>query len=356
MRTMNKDLTYHEWERALAEPAQKVSDWFENTLHNHFDTWADRKGGSVRRDPPLSNRSTPDFLIEDGKGRACYVEAKALFGSRKKSDYFEWRVDLSDLQHHGSGGIAHYRIDGEMTQDLSEMEKESIGAWIRGLDPSATLEEPWPYHKRTFPCGGANCEINVEFLNSEDSLIWGISKSGPKWRHRLEEKVSEALKDPKTGHDKYTCEALSGTPLVLAVLDVSSTHIVDLEGELYGNRFISIDAEGRKVGDGNTGTGIWRNETGIRGNRTHIAGIWYWDGLPHIGDTRERPVLATNPYNTNLRLPDSLRTFKRTEWQPTDQGTVVADRTDGGYSFDENSMRTVAKDYVDECRRGLGVV
>ena len=97
MRTMNKDLTYSQWQKALAEPAHKVSDWFEDMLHKHFGTWADKNGGSVRRNPTLPNRSTPDFLIEDGKGQACYVEAKALFGSMKKSDYFEWRVDLSAL-------------------------------------------------------------------------------------------------------------------------------------------------------------------------------------------------------------------------------------------------------------------
>ena len=136
----------------------------------------------------------------------------------------------------------------------------------------------------------------------------------------LEEKINEALKDPKTGHEKYTREALGDTPLVLAVLDVSSTHRIDLEGELYGHPFITLNTEGRKIDGGINGMGIWRDDNGIRGDRTHIAGIWYWDGLPHIGETRERPVLATNPYNTNQRLPEYLQAFRRIEWRPAGQG------------------------------------
>ena len=225
-----------------------------------------------------------------------------------------------------------------------------------GLDPNATLPESWPYHKRTFPCGGADCEISLAFVNYETSMTWSLSKSGPKWRHRLEEKINEALKDPKTGHEKYTQKVLGNTPLVLAALDVSSTHLVDLEGELYGDQFIRINGEGRKVDDGVTGMGIWRDDNGIREGRTHIAGIWYWDGLPHVTETRERPVLATNPYNTNQRLPESLRAFRRIEWRPTGQGTAVAERTDGGHTFDENGSRITARNYVDECRRGLGIL
>ena len=352
---MNREMTYPQWQKAIAEPAEKVSGWFEDRLHSHFLTQAGENGGAVIRNPTLSNRSTPDFWIKDGEGRVCYVEAKALFGSRKKSDYFEWRVDLSGVQHPESGGIAHYRIEGEMTQDLSETGKESIKTWLQGLDPTATLAEPWPYDRRTFPCGGSACEINVVFTNHEDSVIWCLSKSGPKWRHRLEEKINEVLHDPKTGHEKYTSEVLGEAPLMVAVLDVSSTHLVDLEGELYGYPFMTLNAEGRKIDGGMTGTGIWRDENGIRSDRTHIAGIWYWDGLPHVTGTRESPVLATNPYSTKQRLPASLRAFRRIEWTSTGQGTAVAERSDGGHTFDENELRIVAMNYVDECHRGLGI-
>ena len=65
-------------------------------------------------------------------------------------------------------------------QDLSETEKESISTWMRRLDPSTTLPEPWPYHTRTFPCGRAWCEINLKFNNLADSMTWCLSKSGPK--------------------------------------------------------------------------------------------------------------------------------------------------------------------------------
>ena len=232
-------MSYSEWQKALEDPAQKVAARFETMLRDHFTTFVSKNGGIVEREPTLSNGSRPDFRIEDSEGLACFVEAKALFTSRKKSDYFKWRVDLSDIQHPQSGGIAHYRIEGEMTQDLSETEKESIRTWMQGLDPSATLAEPWPYHRRTFPCGSAACEINVAFINYENSVIWCLSKSGPKWRHRIEEKINEILHYPKTGHEKYTRKALRDTPLVLAILDVSTSYIVDPESELYGSHFIT---------------------------------------------------------------------------------------------------------------------
>lgn len=353
---MNRHLTYPQWQNALAEPAKKVSDWFEDTLQNHFVAYAGENGGSVTRNPTLSNGSRPDFLIEEEQGRRCYVEAKALFTSRKKSDYFEWRVDLSDIQHPESAGHAHYRFVGAMTQDLSETDKETIRTWLQGLDAGATLSGPWPYHTRTFPCGGAECEINVEFDSDQDSMLWGLFESGPVWRHRIDEKINEILHDPKTGHEKYTREALGHTPLVLATLDLSITYIVHLESEVYGNPFITLDAEGRKMDGGMTGTGIWRDNNGIRSDRTHIGGVWYWDGLPHVTESRERPVLATNPYTPNQPLPESLRAFNRIEWRPTKESRLVADRTDGGHPFDERNLRLVASNYVDECRRALGVI
>lgn len=357
MRMMNRDMTYHQWQQALGKPAEKVSKWFEDTIHSHLNTLASKTGGTVQREPRLSNGSKPDFLVEDGDGRACYVEAKGLFASGKKSAYHEWRVDLSDVQRPGSGGYASYRIVGEMTHDLPETIKESMRTWLLSLDPGEVLSEPWPYHTRTFPCGGAQCEISVKFNDHENSLPWCLSKSEPAWRHRIEEKVNEILRNSETGTDKYTQEVLGDTPLVLAILDLSSTHLVNLETELYGHPFITLNAEGEKTGDGNTGKGIWRDENGVRPDRTHIAGIWHWDGLPYIGEgRRKKPILATNPFRENRILSEALRAFKYIEWRPDRKGTLVADRVDGGHPYDEGNTNFAVHNYVDECHHALGVI
>ena len=293
MMKMNRNLTYREWQRALAEPAGKVSDWFEETLHNYFTAWAGEHNGSVERNPRLPNGSTPDFRIEDSEGLVCYVEAKGLFGPTGESDYFKWRIDLSDLQHPKSGGFGHYQVDGKMSQNLSQSEKDSIGEWVRELDPEAEPPEYQHCHEREFPCGGAKCKVQISFSSEESSITWIDSHFGTHWRNRIEEKVNEILKDPKTGHEKYTREALAGTPLVLAILDVSGETLTDLERELYGSQFLRIGPDREVVDGGLTGIGIWRDENGVRDDRTHIGGVWYWYGRATVAENRERPVICS---------------------------------------------------------------
>ena len=355
MMKMNRSLTYREWQRALAEPTGKVSDWFEETLHNYFTAWAGEHNGSVERNPRLPNGSRPDFRIEDHEGLACYVEAKGLFGPTGESDYFKWRIDLSDIQHPKSGGFAHYQVDGKMSQNLSESERDSIRKWVRELDPEAEPPEYQHYHEREFPCGGANCKVQIRFSSEESSITWIDSHFGTHRRNRIEEKVNEILKDPKTGHEKYTREALGGTALVLAILEVSSDDVVDLQGELYGNQFLKISPGMGVVDGGLTGIGIWRDEDRIRDDRAHIAGIWYWYGKATVTANRERPVLATNPYDPERRLPDCLKAFRCIEWRPGEPGRVAQEEADGGQSFDHEALRVIAHNYVDECRRRLSI-
>jgi hypothetical protein len=51
MRMMNRDMTYHQWQQALGKPAEKVSKWFEDTIHSHLNTLASKTGGTVQREP-----------------------------------------------------------------------------------------------------------------------------------------------------------------------------------------------------------------------------------------------------------------------------------------------------------------
>lgn len=352
---MNKNMTYQQWERALAGPAKKVSEWFEETLYDHFTAWAEEHSGLVGRNPMLSNGSRPDFRIEDREGLAYYIEAKALFGPTGKSDYFKWRIDLSDLQHPKSGGLARCQVNGKMTQDLSENEKDSIRRWIQELDPESEPPRYQPYYQEEFPCGGTSCEIQVNFLSEEKTMVWDNFHFGPHWRSRIEEKVNEVLKDPKTGHEKYTRETLEGTPLVIAVLDVSGESMIDLKGELYGNQFLNIDAGGKVTDGGLTGIGIWRDENGIRNDRAHIGGIWYWYNRATISEDRGRPILATNPDDASQKFPSCLQAFRYIEWRPGQPNRARPEEMDGGQSFNEESLKNTVNNYTDECRRGLSI-
>ena len=336
---MNPEYDYKGWKSRL----DKFQNWWGPKFEQQLEGIFQLEGELLQRHPELENGTRPDFLVEDEEGNRCYVEAKVRHNSSEEDSYFDdWIVGtLMDHKSVDGKGVGIHGVSGipESKPEVGRLFRD-IHNWLATF--SLKDLEDRELRAKVFSLPGVEIKLVATRAHNSERLFTYLSRSnsGTIKGHEstwLSEKAGEATK-------KYTPELLGGTPLVLAVLNLSHTSMGD--SDIYGSQYLRIDENTDKVVEnGFTGEGIWHgNERKEKLGSLH--GVWLWD---HPGASPSgRPTLYANPEIEGLILPGTLYKFKHNTRGKREGQHVQIIRGDGNATYAPTVLARIHR------RRGSG--
>ena len=336
---MNPEYDYKGWKSRL----DKFQNWWGPKFEQQLEGIFQLEGELLQRHPELENGTRPDFLVEDEEGNRCYVEAKVRHNSSEEDSYFDdWIVGtLMDHKSVDGKGVGIHGVAGipESKPEVGRLFRD-IHNWLATFSLKDLEElEDRELRAKVFSLPGAEIKLVATRAHNSERLFTYLSRSnsGTIKGHEstwLSEKAGEVTK-------KYTPELLGGTPLVLAVLNLSHTSMGD--SDIYGSQYLRIDENTDKVVEnGFTGEGIWHgNERKEKLGSLH--GVWLWD---HPGASPSgRPTLYANPEIEGLILPGTLYKFKHNTRGKREGQHVQIIRGDGNATYAPTVLGKGWKEY-----------